>query len=141
MFILATATDAAETGTDWSRIIWITALVSLAVLVVSAGIITRKAGYSYWLGLLAVVIPIFAPLIALWLALVKWPALKERDEAFKMLEKAGYTVPRKPKKIKRIVPPPAPTAVEAPAAAAPTTPTLTEGRPLSDDTTRDNTKD
>lgn len=57
---------------------WMVAM--LAILVVPASRICAKAGYSMWLGALAIV-PIVNVLLAFFLAFVPWPIEKELARA------------------------------------------------------------
>lgn len=100
---LATATDTTddltpgEVLTAWLG--WITLGTTLYVVIalVSAILVARKAGYSHWLGVLAVAVPIVGPVFILIFAFVKWPALKERDAALALLRKNGLSIePPKP---------------------------------------------
>jgi amino acid transporter len=87
-------------GATW---VWVT----LAVLVYAAlaMLIARRAGYSHWLGALAVLVPVLGTLLVLLFALFKWPVAKQRDAAFDLLKKNGIPLP-----IKQVAPadPPAP---------------------------------
>jgi len=89
-------------GATW---IWVT----LAALLYAAlaMLIARRAGYSHWLGALAVLVPVLGTLIVLLFALFKWPVAKQRDAAFDLLSKNGIPLP-----IKQVAPadPPAPDA-------------------------------
>lgn len=73
------------------------ALISAAVtfvLTLFVGIaVAKKAGYSGWWGALAVLVPPLGVVLALLFALLKWPALKERDEALGVLEAHALTLP------------------------------------------------
>lgn len=100
---LATATDTTdnltpgEVLTAWLG--WITLATTLyaVIALVSAILIARKAGYSHWLGVIAVAVPVVGPVFVLIFAFVKWPALKERDAALALLKKNGLSIePPKP---------------------------------------------
>jgi hypothetical protein len=96
---LATATDTTddltfgEVVTAWLG--WITLGVVLysVIALVAAILVARKAGYSHWLGVIAVTVPIAGAVFILIFAFVKWPALKERDAALALLKKNGLSLP------------------------------------------------
>ena len=105
---LATASDTTATDTTGNLTIsdvvthwlgWLT-LATIAYLVISlvaAILIARKAGYSHWLGVIAVAVPAVGLVFVLIFAFVKWPALKERDAALALLKKNGLSLaPPKP---------------------------------------------
>lgn len=73
------------------------ALITTAgVFVVSlilAIVIAKKAGYSGWWGFLAALVPPLGFLLALLFAFLKWPALKQRDEALGILKANDLTLP------------------------------------------------
>lgn len=69
-------------------------LVGLAVLsLVVAIVVAKKAGYSGWWGAIAVLFPPVGLVLVLLLAMLKWPALKERDEALGILASNELTLP------------------------------------------------
>lgn len=74
---------------DWLLWINVAILVYWLVAMATAVVATKKAGYSGWLGVLVVAVPFVGPLIALVLAVLKWPLERERDRAVDALEKAG----------------------------------------------------
>jgi len=78
-----------ELVSDWLG--WITLLSALfmIILLISAVLVARKAGYSHWLGVIAVLVPVIGPLLFLVFAIVKWPALDQRDRALALLEEKG----------------------------------------------------
>jgi|GEM_PF-974593 len=70
------------------------ALIALAIVsLVVAIVIAKKAGYSGWWGAIAVLFPPAGLVLVLLLALFKWPALKERDEALGVLASHEMTLP------------------------------------------------
>ncbi|PKQ27279.1 MAG: hypothetical protein CVT64_02280 [Actinobacteria bacterium HGW-Actinobacteria-4] len=64
-------------------------LFSLIIAIVVA----RKAGYSGWWGAVVVLVPVIGTLVFIILALLKWPALKQRDEAMRVLKDHGIPLP------------------------------------------------
>lgn len=71
-------------------------IVSGATLVVSfvlAIVIAKKAGYSGWWGAIGVLFPPIGLILLLLFTLLKWPALKERDEAIGILDANSLTLP------------------------------------------------
>lgn len=69
-------------------------LASMFVLyLVLAIVIAKKAGYSGWWGALAVLVPPLGVLLVLLFAFLKWPALKQRDEALGILKANDLTLP------------------------------------------------
>ncbi len=100
---LATATDTTdnltpgEVFTAWLGWITLGTIVYALIALVSAILIARKAGYSQWLGVIAVAVPVAGPVFILIFAFVKWPALRERDAALALLKKHGLSIePPKP---------------------------------------------
>lgn len=73
------------------------ALITTAALFVLGLIIgivvAKKAGYSGWWGALAVLVPPLGVILTLLFAFLKWPALKERDEALGILRTNELTLP------------------------------------------------
>jgi hypothetical protein len=70
------------------------ALIALAIVsLIVAIVIAKKAGYSGWWGAIAVLFPPAGLVLVLLLALFKWPALKERDEALGVLASHEMTLP------------------------------------------------
>lgn len=70
------------------------ALIALAIVsLVVAIVVAKKAGYSGWWGAIAVLLPPVGLVLVLLLALFKWPALKERDEALGVLASHEMTLP------------------------------------------------
>ncbi len=68
--------------------------VAVAVLTFIVAIaVSKKAGYSGWWGAIAVLFPPVGVILLLLFALLKWPALKERDEALGVLTENGLTLP------------------------------------------------
>jgi len=55
--------------------------------------ISKKAGFSGWWGALAVLVPPLGVLLVLLFAFLKWPALKQRDEALGILKANDLTLP------------------------------------------------
>ncbi len=90
---LATAIDADEDLTfgdvvsAWLGWLILATILYAIIALVSAILIARKAGYSQWLGVIAVAVPVAGPVFILLFAFVKWPALKERDTALALLKK------------------------------------------------------
>ncbi len=95
---LATATDTTDNLTPgevfsaWLGWITLGTILYVLIALVSAILIARKAGYSQWLGVIAVAVPIAGPVFILIFAFVKWPALKERDAALALLKKNGLSI-------------------------------------------------
>jgi hypothetical protein len=70
------------------------ALIALAIIsLVVAIVVAKKAGYSGWWGAIAVLFPPAGLVLVLLLAMFKWPALKERDEALGVLASHEMTLP------------------------------------------------
>jgi hypothetical protein len=95
---LATATDTTddltlgEVFTAWLGWITLSVVIYAVVALLAAILIARKAGYSHWLGVIAVMVPIAGAVFILIFAFVKWPALKQRDEALALLKKNGLSI-------------------------------------------------
>ena len=69
-------------------------LIAFAVLgLILAIVLAKKAGYSGWWGAIAVLFPPVGIILALLFALLKWPSLKERDEALGILASNDLTLP------------------------------------------------
>ena len=88
--------DGQSTLELWSDAIWAAKWVLLLWLLISlaaGALIARRAGYSPYLGLIAVLTPVLGPLMVLAFALWKWPVARERDKAFALLEKNGIDLP------------------------------------------------
>jgi hypothetical protein len=83
--------------TDALRDAGIAALIifgSILLLSLIIGIVVaRKAGYSGWWGAVVVLVPFIGPIVFVILALLKWPALKQRDEALRVLKDHGIPLP------------------------------------------------
>jgi hypothetical protein len=96
---LATATDTTddltfgEVVTAWLGWITLGVILYAVIALVAAILVARKAGYSHWLGVIAVMVPIAGAVFILIFAFVKWPALKERDAALALLKKNGLSLP------------------------------------------------
>ncbi len=74
-------------------------LIGLAVLsLILAIVIAKKAGFSGWWGAVGVLFPPLGVVLALLFALVKWPALKQRDEALGILTANDLTLPSQERK-------------------------------------------
>ncbi len=71
-------------------------LVVLSLIVAIA--VSKKAGYSGWWGAIAVLFPPIGIILALRLAMLKWPSLKERDEALGILDQNHLTLPSQERK-------------------------------------------
>jgi hypothetical protein len=70
------------------------ALIGLAIIsLVVAIVVAKKAGYSGWWGAIAVLFPPAGLVLVLLLAMLKWPALKERDEALGVLASHELLLP------------------------------------------------
>src|SRR5690606_5137742 len=74
---------------------WIALRVGISL--VAAMLVARKAGYSHYLGALAILVPVLGTVLILAFAVVRWPALKERDDAFALLKKNNIALPVRPK--------------------------------------------
>jgi hypothetical protein len=86
-----------EVFTAWLGWITLGTIAYVLIALVSAILIARKAGYSHWLGVIAVAVPVVGAVFILIFAFVKWPALKERDAALALLKKHGLSIePPKP---------------------------------------------
>lgn len=73
--------------TFWSAIaFWVVLLIAMIAVV-------KKAGYSGWWAVLGVLLPPLGVVLLLAFALVKWPALKERDEAVKVVTDNNLILP------------------------------------------------
>jgi hypothetical protein len=70
-----------------------TTIALFVVYLILAIVIAKKAGYSGWWGALAVLVPPLGVLLVLLFALLKWPALKQRDEARGILKANDLTLP------------------------------------------------
>lgn len=95
---LAMATDTTdnltpgEVFTAWLGWITLAVVVYAVIALVAAILIARKAGYSHWLGVIAVAVPLAGLVFILIFAFVRWPALKQRDEALALLKKNGLSL-------------------------------------------------
>jgi hypothetical protein len=93
---VATATSGNLTFGDvvsaWLGWLTLGTILYAAISLVAAILIARKAGYSHWLGVIAVAVPIVGPVFILIFAFVKWPALQERDAALALLKKNGLSI-------------------------------------------------
>ena len=70
------------------------ALIGLAIIsLIVAIVVAKKAGYSGWWGAIAVLFPPAGLVLVLLLAMLKWPALKERDEALGVLASHELLLP------------------------------------------------
>ncbi|MCB2413435.1 hypothetical protein LGT39_11325 [Demequina sp. TTPB684] len=92
--------DSEEVGTRVADFLetagWTALIVSIAVLVLTliVGVaIAKKAGYSGWWGALAVLVPGLGFILFLLFGMLKWPALKERDEAIGVIEANDLMLP------------------------------------------------
>ncbi|NYI42790.1 YrzE family protein [Demequina lutea] len=69
-------------------------LIALAILsLIVAIVVAKKAGYSGWWGAIAVLVPPVGLILVVLIAILKWPALKERDEALGILDQNQLTLP------------------------------------------------
>jgi hypothetical protein len=83
--------------THWLGWLTLATIAYLVISLVAAILVARKAGYSHWLGVIAVAVPAVGLVFVLIFAFVKWPALKERDAAVALLKKHGLSIePSKP---------------------------------------------
>jgi hypothetical protein len=74
-------------------------LIGLTVLsLIVAIVVAKKAGYSGWWGAIAVLFPPLGIVLVLLMALLKWPALKQRDEALGILTANDLTLPSEERK-------------------------------------------
>jgi apolipoprotein N-acyltransferase len=95
---LFTATDTTDDLTPgevfaaWLGWITLATVIYAVIALVAAILIARKAGYSHWLGVIAVTVPIAGAIFILIFAFIKWPALKERDAALELLKKNGLSI-------------------------------------------------
>ena len=89
--------EATRTLSEWldqAGTVAIIAVVAVFVLTVVIGVaIAKKAGYSGWWGAFATLVPVIGWLLLLLFALLKWPALRERDEALTVLRERGIPLP------------------------------------------------
>ena len=85
--------DVNDTIYSWGVGFWVVVIgLSLLILVGSIAI-ARKAGYSGWWGaLFALVWPVSWLLFGLF-AVFKWPVIKERDEALRVLKENNLVTP------------------------------------------------
>lgn len=79
--------------TDFLQWTLISAAIVFVLTFVVAIAIAKKAGYSGWWGAIAVLVPPLGIILLLLFALLKWPALKERDEAIEVVEANELTIP------------------------------------------------
>jgi hypothetical protein len=92
--------DSEEVGTRVADFLetagWTALIVAAAVLVLTlvfSIVIARKAGYSGWWGALAALVPGLGFILFLLFAMLKWPSLKERDEAIGVIEANDLMLP------------------------------------------------
>ena len=94
--------EATVTFGDWAaQATWWTLGTFFAIWLLTlilAIIAAKKAGFSGWWGAFVVLIPVLGPIIALFLVVLPWPALKERDEAIDLLEAKGVALPSRERK-------------------------------------------
>jgi len=96
MLDMATNTDNLTIGdviSKWFGWISVIALVYVVLSLIAAVLVARKAGYSHWLGVIAVLVPVVGPVVILLFAFLKWPALRERDAAKALLKKNNLALP------------------------------------------------
>lgn len=91
------ANDVVDTAREWylstgAVAFIVTGLVVLLGLVSSIAI-AKKAGYSGWWGTLFFLVPVLGPILFVLFALLKWPAIKERDEALGLLRERDIPLP------------------------------------------------
>ncbi len=78
-------------------------LIGLAVLsLIVAIVVAKKAGYSGWWGAISVLFPPLGIVLVVLLALLKWPALKQRDEALGILAANDLMLPSEERKAIKI---------------------------------------
>lgn len=92
--------DSEEVGTRVSDFLetagWTALIVAAAVLVLTlifSIVIAKKAGYSGWWGALAALVPGLGFILFLLFGMLKWPSLKERDEAIGVIEANDLLLP------------------------------------------------
>ena len=92
--------DSEEVGTRVSDFLetagWTALIVTAAVFVLTlifTIVIAKKAGYSGWWGALAVLVPGLGFILFLLFAMLKWPSLKERDEAIGVIDANDLMLP------------------------------------------------
>jgi len=89
--------EAGKTVTDYLQDfgqITFFSLIAVAVLTfVIAIVVAKKAGYSGWWGAIAVLVPPLGIILVLLFTMLKWPALKQRDEALGILDQNHLTLP------------------------------------------------
>ncbi len=81
-----------DVASEWSGWITLIGAIYLVVALLAAVLVARKAGYSHWLGVIAVLVPVVGVVVVLLFAFVKWPALRERDAAKALLEKNNLSL-------------------------------------------------
>lgn len=94
-------TDIADTIIGWGMASAIVALLLVALAFAASIAIAKKAGYSGWWGAIFVLAWPIAWLFLAIFAILKWPALKERDEALAVLRENNLTIPRHDRKAVR----------------------------------------
>jgi hypothetical protein len=87
-------TDAGETVLGWGFWTIIVAVLLIALAFAASIAVAKKAGYSGWWGAIFVLAWPFAWLFIAVFAVLKWPVLKERDEALAVLRENNLTIPR-----------------------------------------------
>ncbi len=99
MLALAALSDnltVGEVASAWSGWIWLIGAIYLVLALIAAVLVARKAGYSHWLGVIAVLVPAVGAIVVLLFAFVKWPALRERDAAKALLKEHGLSLDEPP---------------------------------------------
>lgn len=86
-------TSVAERIISWGLASIIVGALLLALMFVASIAIAKKAGYSGWWGAIFVLAWPIGWLFLGIFAILKWPALKERDEAFAVLREHDLTIP------------------------------------------------
>lgn len=94
-------TSIADRIISWGLASLIVSILLVALLFVASIAIAKKAGYSGWWGAIFVLAWPFAWLFLGIFAVLKWPALKERDEAFAVLRENNLTTPSHDRKAVR----------------------------------------
>lgn len=88
---------AGEAFADFLRTAGQTALLvsglTFAAMFILAIVVAKKAGYSGWWGAIGVLFPPIGVVLLVLFALLKWPSLKERDEALGILDAHNLTLP------------------------------------------------
>jgi hypothetical protein len=87
-------TEAGDTILGWGFWTVIVAVLLIALAFVASIAVAKKAGYSGWWGAIFVLAWPFAWFFIAIFAVLKWPVVKERDEALAVLRENNLTIPR-----------------------------------------------